>query len=75
MQGRSRDPDYGCTAHLRGTTFEEARARTVEALKSQSFGVLTEIDVQDCSLRACEREPRPRLHRERIRREGMRRTA
>ena len=38
---------YGYTAHLPGTSFEDARARTVEALKSQGFGVLTEIDVQD----------------------------
>lgn len=46
MREESGDPDYGYTAHLPDTSFEDARARTVEALKSQGFGVLTEIDVQ-----------------------------
>ena len=41
----SADPSYGHTAHLRGVPFDEARARTVDALKSEGFGVLTEIDV------------------------------
>lgn len=46
MHAQNSDPAYGYTAHLPGTSFEDARARTVEALKSQGFGVLTEIDVQ-----------------------------
>lgn len=46
MVAHDTDPDYGYTAHLPGTSFEDARARTVEALKAQGFGVLTEVDVQ-----------------------------
>jgi uncharacterized protein (DUF302 family) len=40
------DPPYGHTAHLAGVAFDEARARTVDALKNEGFGVLTEIDVK-----------------------------
>ena len=40
------DPSYGYTAHLPGVSFDEARARTVDALKNEGFGVLTEIDVR-----------------------------
>lgn len=40
------DPAYGYTAHLRGVSFDEARTRTVDALKAEGFGVLTEIDVK-----------------------------
>src|SRR5262245_49775938 len=43
---RGTDPDYGYTAHLAGVTFDDARARTIEALKQEGFGVLTEIDVK-----------------------------
>ncbi|MGV3520480.1 DUF302 domain-containing protein [Luteitalea sp.] len=39
------DPAYGYTTHLAGVAFDDARARTVEALKAEGFGVLTEIDV------------------------------
>lgn len=39
------DPAYGYTTHLPGVPFAEARTRIVDALKSQGFGVLTEIDV------------------------------
>jgi uncharacterized protein (DUF302 family) len=39
------DPSYGYTALLAGVSFDEARARTVDALKNEGFGVLTEIDV------------------------------
>ncbi|HKJ72251.1 MAG TPA: DUF302 domain-containing protein [Gammaproteobacteria bacterium] len=35
---------YGFTTRL-NTDFEDARERTVEALKAEGFGVLTEIDV------------------------------
>ena len=40
------DPSYGYTAHLAGVPFDEARARIVDALKNEGFGVLTEIDVK-----------------------------
>jgi len=39
------DPHYGYTTHLKGVSFEDARARATAALKAQGFGVLTEIDV------------------------------
>lgn len=46
MEARSNnDPPYGYTAHLNGMSFEDARARIMEALKSEGFGILTEIDV------------------------------
>jgi uncharacterized protein (DUF302 family) len=59
MRPQSTDPDYGYTAHLPGTSFEDARTRTVEALKSQGFGVLTEIDVQDTFKKKLDAEFRP----------------
>lgn len=37
---------YGYTAHLKGVSFDAARARVTEALKKEGFGVLTEIDVK-----------------------------
>ena len=40
------DPSYGYTAHLPGVPFDDARARTIDALKNEGFGVLTEIDVK-----------------------------
>lgn len=40
------DPSYGYTAHLAGVPFDEARARTIDALRNEGFGVLTEIDVK-----------------------------
>lgn len=40
------DPSYGHTVHLAGVPFDDARARTVEALKNEGFGVLTEIDIK-----------------------------
>ena len=40
------DPQYGHTVHMRGVPFETARTRTIDALKDQGFGVLTEIDVK-----------------------------
>ncbi|MEO7274728.1 MAG: DUF302 domain-containing protein [Vicinamibacterales bacterium] len=40
------DPPYGYTAHMRGVSFDDARARVTEALKQEGFGILTEIDVQ-----------------------------
>jgi len=43
---KATDPPYGYTAHLRGMSLDEARARTIDALKNEGFGVLTEIDVK-----------------------------
>lgn len=45
MEARSNDPAYGYTAHLADVPFDDARVRITEALKSEGFGVLTEIDV------------------------------
>ena len=39
------DVPYGITRRLPGTTLEAARTRVTEALRSEGFGVLTEIDV------------------------------
>ena len=40
------DPRYGYTAHMRGVSFDDARARVTDALRQEGFGILTEIDVQ-----------------------------
>ncbi|MEP6721779.1 MAG: DUF302 domain-containing protein [Variovorax sp.] len=37
---------YGFTTTLTGTTFDEALSRTIAALKSEGFGVLSDIDVR-----------------------------
>jgi uncharacterized protein (DUF302 family) len=37
---------YGFTTTLAGITFDKALARTIEALKGEGFGVLSDIDVQ-----------------------------
>ena len=37
---------YGFTTHLTGLTFDQALAKTIEALKVEGFGVLSDIDVQ-----------------------------
>jgi valyl-tRNA synthetase len=50
---RATDPHYGYTAHLAGVSFDEARARVIEALKREGFGVLTEIDVTSTSVCCC----------------------
>jgi uncharacterized protein (DUF302 family) len=39
-------PIYGLTKELPGVDYEEAVTRTTEALKTEGFGVLTEIDVK-----------------------------
>lgn len=39
------DPRYGYTTHLDGVPFDVARARITDALKTEGFGILTEIDV------------------------------
>ena len=50
------DPSYGYTAHLPGVSFDEARARTIDALKHEGFGVLTEIDVKSTLKAKLERD-------------------
>ncbi len=37
---------YGFTTTLNDTTYDQALARTIEALKAEGFGVLSDIDVQ-----------------------------
>lgn len=37
---------YGFTTTLTGLVFDEAVSRTIDALKKEGFGVLTDIDVQ-----------------------------
>ncbi|HVZ34672.1 MAG TPA: DUF302 domain-containing protein, partial [Polyangiaceae bacterium] len=41
------DTRYGFGTVLRTASFDEAVAKTREALKQEGFGVLTEIDVRD----------------------------
>ena len=41
------DPSYGLTRHLPSVGFGEAVRRVTEALKTEGFGVLTEIDVRE----------------------------
>jgi uncharacterized protein (DUF302 family) len=52
----SADPTYGYTAHLRDVSFDEARARIIDALKSEGFGILTEIDVKSTMKAKLDRE-------------------
>ena len=37
---------YGFTTTLTGTTFEMALAKTIDALRAEGFGVLSDVDVQ-----------------------------
>ncbi|MBK6594901.1 MAG: DUF302 domain-containing protein [Burkholderiales bacterium] len=37
---------YGFTTTLTGVSFEQALSRTIEALKNEGFGVLSDIDVR-----------------------------
>ena len=37
---------YGFTTTLAGLSFEQALAKTIDALKAEGFGVLSDIDVQ-----------------------------
>ncbi len=48
----------GLTVHL-NTTYEEALDRVIEALKTEGFGVLTEIDVQATLKKKLEVDFRP----------------
>ncbi len=40
------NPDYGLTRELPDVSYEDAVTRTTEALKTEGFGVLTEIDIK-----------------------------
>lgn len=40
-------PAYGLTRELPGATWEDAVERTIAALKTEGFGILTRIDVHD----------------------------
>jgi uncharacterized protein (DUF302 family) len=53
------DPKYGYTVHLRGVPFDDARKRAIEALKTEGFGVLTEIDVKATFKAKLDRDFRP----------------
>ena len=44
--GRKGSTLYRFTTTLTGTTFDQALTRTIEALKGEGFGVLSDIDVQ-----------------------------
>ncbi len=37
---------YGFTTTLTGTSFDQALAKTIAALKAEGFGILSDIDVQ-----------------------------
>ena len=39
-------PRYGLTRKLTNTTIDEVKARATEALSTEGFGILTEIDIQ-----------------------------
>jgi len=45
-KGRFGEPVYGLTRRIEGMTFGDAMAATKEALATEGFGVLTEIDVK-----------------------------
>lgn len=47
MESPAPEPAYGLTKHLPGVTFDQAVTRVTEALKTEGFGVLTEIDVRE----------------------------
>lgn len=50
---------YGFTTTLTGQTFDAVLARTIEALKSEGFGVLSDIDVQRAMKEKLQVEMRP----------------
>jgi uncharacterized protein (DUF302 family) len=45
-QFKRRSPMYGFTTTLTGIGFDQALTRTIDALKVEGFGVLSDIDVQ-----------------------------
>ena len=42
----NRSSSYGFHAHLKSADFADVLTRTIDALKTEGFGVLTDIDVQ-----------------------------
>jgi len=50
---------YGFTTTLRATTFDQALAKTIAALKAEGFGVLSDIDVQHAMKETLGAEMRP----------------
>ena len=50
---------YGYVRNLGETSYEEAISRVTEALKSEGFGILTEIDVRETFAKKLEIEYRP----------------
>ncbi len=55
------EPSYGITRVLAGTSFADAIGLVREALASQGFGVLTEIDVQATLKKKIDADTRPYL--------------
>ncbi len=39
------DPAYGYTVHMRGVSFDDARARVTDALKQEGFGILPGLQI------------------------------
>jgi uncharacterized protein (DUF302 family) len=55
----SADPSYGHTIRLKGVGFQVAKDKTIDALKKEGFGVLTEIDVKETLKKKLDRDFRP----------------
>ncbi|MEX2586850.1 MAG: DUF302 domain-containing protein [Actinomycetota bacterium] len=55
------DPEYGFEKRLKGSTFEQAVEQVSEALKTEGFGTLTEIDVKATLKKKIDADFRPYL--------------